>query len=168
MSVPFFDLSPSHGPLTREILDDVNDLLVSSAFTNGPDVAIFERAFANYCDTEYCVGTASGLDALRFALLSIGLQHGDEVLVPAMTFIATFEAVTQAGGVPVPVDVSLTDNCIDVEAMAGAISPRTRGVMPVHLFGRAADMPAICAVAQAHHLFVVEDACQGHGAARGA
>jgi dTDP-3-amino-3,4,6-trideoxy-alpha-D-glucose transaminase len=165
--VPFLDLAPSHAPLIPQILHDITELLESGAFTNGPQVAAFERAFAEYCGASHCVGTASGLDALRLALQGLGLQPGDEVLVPAMTFIATFEAVTQAGGVPVPVDVSEADNCIDADAASAAIGRRTRAVMPVHLFGRLADMPAINALAAAHGLMVVEDACQAHGGRRG-
>ena len=167
MSIPFLDLAPSHRPLVHDILDDVGELLESGAFTNGPHVAAFEHAFAAYCGTDHCVGTASGLDALRFALLGLGLQPGDEVLVPAMTFIATFEAVTQAGGIPVPVDVSLSDHCIDADAMGAAIGPRTRAVIPVHLYGQVADMHAIKAVADQHDLIVIEDACQAHGGTRG-
>ena len=164
--VPFLDLAYSHGPLARDILDDVATLVETGAFTNGPQVGVFERAFAEYCGADHCVGTASGLDAPRFALLGLGLQPGDEVLVPAMTFIATFEAVTQAGGDPVPVDVSLSDACIDPDAMSAAVRPRTRAVMPVHLYGRLADMRAIKAVADSNDLMVIEDACQAHGAVR--
>ncbi len=164
--VPFLDLAYSHRPLARDILDDVAALVETGAFTNGPQVGAFERAFAEYCGADHCVGTASGLDALRFALLGLGLQPGDEVLVPAMTFIATFEAVTQAGGNPVPVDVSLSDACIDPDAMSAAVGPRTRAVMPVHLYGRLADMRAIKAVADSNDLMVIEDACQAHGAVR--
>ena len=97
LHVPFFDLAPSHEPLKGDILEAVTDLLGSGAFTNGPQVAAFEDAFAAYCGTAHCVGMASGLDALRLTLQALGLEPGDEVLVPAMTFIATFEAVTQAG-----------------------------------------------------------------------
>jgi dTDP-4-amino-4,6-dideoxygalactose transaminase len=164
--VPFLDLAPSHRPLAREILDDVAALLETGAFTNGPAVGAFEEAFAAYCGVARCVGTASGLDALRFALIGLGVQAGDEVLVPAMTFVATFEAVTQAGATPVPVDVSLADSCMDVDAMAAAIGARTRAILPVHLYGRVADMEAITAVARSQGLIVVEDACQAHGATR--
>ena len=100
--------------------------------------------------------------------MALGLRPGDEVIVPAMTFVATFEAVSQAGGVPVPVDVSTADYCIDVDAMSATIGPRTRAVIPVHLYGRVADMTAINAVAEPHDLIVVEDACQAHGGRRGA
>jgi dTDP-3-amino-3,4,6-trideoxy-alpha-D-glucose transaminase len=166
LDVPFFDLAPSHAPLVGDILDAVSDLLGSNAFTNGPQVASFEEAFARYCGTAHCVGTASGLDALRLALQALGLEPGDEVLVPAMTFVATFEAVTQAGGVPVPVDVSPADYCIDVAEIDAAIGPRTRVVMPVDLYGRVAEIDAIRTLAAARDLLLVEDACQAHGASR--
>ena len=94
--VPFLDLSHVHEPITRPLLDDFRSLMLSGAFTNGPHVAEFERVFAEYCGTAHCVGMASGLDALRLCLLGVGVEPGDEVVVPAMTFIATFEAVSQA------------------------------------------------------------------------
>src|SRR5439155_25921376 len=103
----------------------------SGAFTNGRAVAEFEQAFGAYTGVRRCVGVASGLDALRLALIAGGLQRGDEVVVPALTFVATFEAVTQAGGVPVPADVSLTDYTIDPAAAASAIGRRTRLLLPV-------------------------------------
>jgi dTDP-3-amino-3,4,6-trideoxy-alpha-D-glucose transaminase len=109
---------------------------------------------------------ASGLDALRLGLQGLGLEPGDEVVVPAMTFIATFEAVTQAGGIPVPADVSEADNCLDPASASAAIGSRTRALLPVHLYGRVADMPALAALAARHDLVVVEDACQAHGAHR--
>src|SRR5262245_3129749 len=136
MTVPFLDLAPSHEPVAQDVLADVAGLLESGAYTNGPHVNAFEQAFAAYCGTEHSVGIANGLDALRLVLVALGLQPGDEVLVPAMTFIATFEAVTQAGGTPVPVDVSPADNCMDAAAADAAVGPRTRAVMPVHLYGR--------------------------------
>src|SRR3954447_18307862 len=152
--VPFLDLRSSHDELKAELLEEFGKLIDSNAFTNGPAVATFEAAFAAYCKREACIGLASGLDALRLALMAAGLEPGDEVLVPANTFIATFEAVTQAGGkprarppspggTPVPVDVSGTDLNIDVEAARAAIGPRTRFVMPVHLYGQLSDMRAL-------------------------
>jgi dTDP-4-amino-4,6-dideoxygalactose transaminase len=167
MTVPFLDLTPSHKPISDGVLADVAEMLESGKFTNGPQVAAFEDAYATFCGTEHAVGTANGLDALRLALIALGLQPGDEVLVPAMTFIATFEAVTQAGGIPVPVDVTTSDYGMDPAALDAAIGSRTRAVMPVHLYGRMADMAAITAVAERHGLWLVEDACQAHGATRG-
>ena len=109
---------------------------------------------------------ASGLDALRLGLLATGLEPGDEVIVPAATFVATVEAVTQAGGVPVVVDISEGDYCLDSEAAEAAVGPRTHSLMPVHLYGQMADMATLEPIARARGLALVEDACQAHGAER--
>jgi dTDP-4-amino-4,6-dideoxygalactose transaminase len=165
-TVPFLDLRPTHAPLKDALLADISDLLDSGAFTNGPAIAAFERAFAEYTGNAYCIGTASGLDALRLGLVANGLEPGDEVVVPAMTFVATLEAVTQAGGVPVVVDVSEDDFCLDPDGAGAAVGPRTRALMPVHLYGQLADMHGLGLVAEHHGLTIVEDACQAHGAER--
>ena len=166
VTVPFLDLSHMHAPLKRRLLADVGELFDSGAFTNGPQVMKFEREFAAYCNSAHCVGIASGLDALRLGLLAIELEPEDEVIVPAMTFVATLEAVTQAGAVPVVVDISTEDYCLDVGAATEAIGKRTRAVMPVHLYGQLADMNSIRRLADARRLHVLEDACQAHGAER--
>jgi dTDP-4-amino-4,6-dideoxygalactose transaminase len=166
IGVPFLDLAPSHRPLKDAVLAEIGALIDSGAFTNGPPVKHFERAFAAFTGTEHCVGLASGLDALRLGLLADGIQPGDEVIVPADTFIATFEAVSQVGGVPVPVDVSDSDYNLDPEAVEAAVGPRTRFLLPVHLYGQLADMRALLAIADRHELSVHEDACQAHGATR--
>ncbi len=164
--VPFLDLAPSHAPLAGEILADVEALIESNAYINGPAVAAFEEEFAAFCGAPYAVGMASGLDALRLALISGGIEPGDEVIVPAQTFVATLEAVTQAGGKPVLVDVRADDYTIDLDAVEARVGARTRAVMPVHLYGQMADMRRLCSLADRHGLFVVEDACQAHGATR--
>jgi dTDP-4-amino-4,6-dideoxygalactose transaminase len=164
--VPFLDLARVHAPLKDALLDEIGDLISSGAFTNGPQVRAFEDAFATYCGTTHCVGLASGLDALRLALLAAGVEPGDEVIVPANTFVATLEAVHQAGARPVVVDATTDDLNIDVDAVAGAITPRTRFVMPVHLYGQMADMRRLIALCERHGLEIVEDACQAHGAER--
>jgi len=166
VNVPFLDLAPMHAPLKEQLLAEIGELLDTGAFTNGPGVAAFESAFAEYCGTDQCVGVASGLDALRLGLLATGLEPGAEVVVPAATFVATLEAVTQAGGVPVVVDVSESDYCLDPEAAAAAIGPNTHSLMPVHLYGQMADMHAITALAAERGIVVLEDACQAHGATR--
>jgi dTDP-4-amino-4,6-dideoxygalactose transaminase len=164
--VPFLDLSAVNAQVADGVLEDVESLLRSGAFTNGPQVAAFEEAFAAFCGSPHCVGVASGLDALRLALIGLGLKPGEEVLVPAMTFVATWEAVSQAGGVPIPVDVSEADNGMDPAAAAAAVNPRTRAVVPVHLYGRLADMVALGELARSRGLDLLEDACQAHGARR--
>jgi dTDP-4-amino-4,6-dideoxygalactose transaminase len=166
LPVPFLDLGPSHVPLKDALLEELAALVDTGTFTNGPQVAAFEEAFASYCGTRHCVGTGSGLDALRLALLAAGLQPGDEVVVPAQTFVATYEAVTQAGGRPLVAAVSEADYGLDPESAEAVIGPRTRFLMPVHLFGQMADMRALCALAERHGLAIVEDACQAHGATR--
>jgi dTDP-4-amino-4,6-dideoxygalactose transaminase len=165
-AVPFLDLGPTHAPLKARVLEEISELLESGAFTNGPAVMRFEEAFAAYCGVDHCVGVASGLDALRLGLLATGLEPGDEVIVPAATFVATLEAVSQAGGVPVVADVSADDYCLDPAAASAAAGPRTRAVLPVHLYGQMADMRALAALAERRGLTVLEDACQAHGAER--
>jgi dTDP-4-amino-4,6-dideoxygalactose transaminase len=164
--VPFLDLGPSHAGLSDALLDDFAELIESGGFTNGPAVAEFEQAFAAYCGSAHCVGTASGLDALRLALIVLELEPGDEVIVPASTFVATLEAVTQAGGTPVVADVTERDYNLDPAAAEAAIGPRTRALLPVHLYGQLADLERLSALAERHGLAVVEDACQAHGASR--
>jgi dTDP-4-amino-4,6-dideoxygalactose transaminase len=165
-SVPFVDLGPSCRPLNAAILADIGELLDSARFHYGPQVAEFEERFASYCGAAHCVGMSSGLDAVRLALLAAGIEQGDEVIVPANTFVATFAAVRQAGGVPVPVDASEEDYNLDPALLEHAVTDRTRFVVPVHLYGQMADMRRIGEVAAAHGLTVVEDACQAHGAER--
>lgn len=166
VSVPFLDLARTNGPLKDAILADIAGLIDSNAFTNGPQVANFEEAWAEFCGTRFCVGLASGLDALRLALIALELKPGDEVIIPANTFVASAEAVTQAGGRPVLVDASEADWNVDVDAVDAAVSPRTRAVMPVHLYGQMADMVALREIAERRSVALVEDACQAHGATR--
>ena len=164
--VPFVDLDPVHQPLKDAILDGIADIIDGGRFTNGREVAEFEAAFAEYTGSRCCVGVASGLDALRLALIAAGIERGSEVIVPASTFIATLEAVTQAGGMPVLVDVDETAFGLDPRAAEAAVSDRTRFLVPVHLYGQMADMRALSELAELRGLEVVEDACQAHGARR--
>jgi dTDP-4-amino-4,6-dideoxygalactose transaminase len=164
--VPFLDLNVIHAPIKDAILADIADLIDRSAFSNGPAVADFELAFGRYCGSRFAVGVASGLDALRLALIAAGLESGEEVIVPASTFIATVEAVSQAGGRPLLVDIGEEDYNIDVAAVAAAVGPETRAVLPVHLYGQMADMQSLTQLSAARELLVIEDACQAHGARR--
>lgn len=165
-SLRFVDLSHVNSTVARDVLADVAALIATGEFTNGPQVDRFERTFATYCGARECVGTSSGLDSLRLALIAAGVGQGDEVIVPAQTFIATFEAVSQAGARPVVVDVSERDYNLDPDAVAAAVGPRTRCVLPVHLYGQMADMCRLSDLAERNHLRLVEDACQAHGAER--
>jgi dTDP-4-amino-4,6-dideoxygalactose transaminase len=164
--LPFVDLSHVNAVVEREVLADAAAIIASGAFTNGPHVARFEDAFAAYCGARECVGVASGLDGLRLALIAAGMGPGDEVIVPAQTFVATFEAVSQAGARPVVADVSERDYNLDPDAVAAALTARARAVLPVHLYGQMADMRRLSDLAERHGLRLVEDACQAHGAER--
>ena len=162
IEVPFLDLTPSHAPLKAQILADVAALVDTNAFTNGPQVAAFEQAFSEYTSRTACVGLSSGLDALRLALLGAGVGRGDEVVVPALTFVATVEAVVQTGATPVIVDIGGDDLNMDAAAARAATGPRTTVILPVHLYGQMADMRSLCDIG----VPVLEDACQAHGASR--
>jgi dTDP-4-amino-4,6-dideoxygalactose transaminase len=165
-SVPFLDLGLLHRDLKSEIVEEIADLVDTSAFTNGPQVREFEAAFAAYCETREAIGLASGLDALRLSLQAAGIEPGDEVIVAANTFVATLEAVTQAGGKPVVVDASEADLNVDAGAVEAAITGRTRFLMPTHLYGQLADMRALREISERRGVPIVEDACQAHGASR--
>jgi dTDP-4-amino-4,6-dideoxygalactose transaminase len=165
-AVPFLDLARIHQPLRSEILGEFADIFDGNSFSNGPQVRQFEQAFAEYCNGADCIGVANGLDGLRLALQALDVGPGDEVIVPAQTFIATYEAVSQVGAIPVPADVSADDYNLSPEATEAAITPRTRCLMPVDLYGQLADMDALRALSDRHGLSVVEDACQAHGARR--
>ncbi|NJB69215.1 dTDP-4-amino-4,6-dideoxygalactose transaminase [Desulfobaculum xiamenense] len=162
MRVPFLDLAAQHAPLAGDILAAWRGVLEAGAFVGGEHVEAFEREFAMACGTRHCVAVGSGTDALRFAFMALGLAPGDEVIVPPMTFIATAEAVTQAGGRPVFADLDPATHTLDPARFEAAITPKTRGVVPVHLYGQPADMEPILDVAGRRGLWVVEDAAQAH------
>jgi dTDP-4-amino-4,6-dideoxygalactose transaminase len=162
LTVPFVDLGPTHAQLTDDLLHDLEELMRTGAFVNGPAVARFEGAFAAQAGVARCVGTSSGLDALRIALLAAGLERGEEVIVPAMTFVATIEAVTQAGGRPIVTDVQEADLNLDPDAATAALTARTRFILPVHLYGQLADLRRLSSLGHP----IVEDACQAPGAVR--
>jgi dTDP-4-amino-4,6-dideoxygalactose transaminase len=165
LQVPFVDLGPASSAVRQAVLDRVAETIDRGDFLNGDAVVDFEHAFARYCGGRHCVGTSSGLDALRISLLATGLDQGAGVIVPAQTFAATFEAVLQAGGRPVVVDVGSSDDNLDV-AKVEPVADEATHVLPVHLYGQMADMRAITRVAGERSLQIVEDACQAHGARR--
>jgi DNA-binding CsgD family transcriptional regulator len=150
--VPFIDLGPTHAGLTGAIAGDVVELIESGMFTDGPQVSRFEESFAEYCGCTHSIGVASGLDALRLALLAGGIKPGDQVILPANTFAATIEAVIQAGGKAVLADVSESDYNLDPAAVEEVLTPRTRFLLPVHLYGQLADMAALERLAERHPL----------------
>jgi dTDP-3-amino-3,4,6-trideoxy-alpha-D-glucose transaminase len=161
--VAFFDLLEQHERLGAEISTAIGNVIAGSHFILGPELEAFEAEFAGYCGVDHCVGVGSGFDALALILRALEIGPGEEVLVPAHTFVATWSAVTEVGARPVGVDVG-DDFNMSVDGIRAAISPRTRAIMPVHLYGQTADMAAINEVAAQHGLAVVEDAAQAHGA----
>ncbi len=162
--VAFLDLAALHAPLRRRLDAVWQQTLADSAFIGGPAIAAFERRWADYCGTNHCIGVANGTDALELVLAALGIGPGDEVLVPANTFVATAEAVVTVGATPVFVDVDPGSLLITAREIAAAITPQTRAVMVVHLYGQIAEMDNIMAVAKAAGIHVVEDAAQAHGA----
>lgn len=164
MTVPFVDLKTPGIRLLEGFVDDLRDIVSRGAYTLGPELSAFESAFAAYCGAEHAMGISSGTDALRLAYLAVGVGPGNEVIVPANTFIATAEAASHIGAVPVFVDCLPDTANMDPAAIERAITPRTRAVVPVHLYGQPADMDPIIDTARRHGLAVVEDACQAHGA----
>jgi dTDP-3-amino-3,4,6-trideoxy-alpha-D-glucose transaminase len=163
-SVPLTRLDSADPELLEELLETVADVARRSAFTLGSEVEDFESEFAAYCETSHCVGVASGTDALALTLRALGIGAGDEVIVPANSFIATAEAVSLAGATPRFVDVDPVTHVLTAESVERAITPRTRCVMPVHLYGRTVELEPLMELARGAALFVVEDACQAHGA----
>lgn len=164
MSIPLIDLALQHRNLRSEINFAIQGVLDRADFILGQDVSKLEEEFAAYCGTKYAVGVDSGLSALELSLRALGVGAGHEVLVPAHTFTATAAAVSFAGAKPVFVDVDSVTWNIDVENIEAAITPRTKAILPVHLYGLPADMHMILGIAAKYSLAVVEDACQAHGA----
>ena len=165
--IPFVDLARHHATIERELRQAFDAVLESSDFVLGGRVRDFERAFASYCGVSHCVGTASGTAALTLALRAFGIGRGDEVIVPAHTFIATALAVVDVGATPVLCDVHDGTGLIDPESAAEVVSPRTAAIVPVHLYGQVCEMELVRALADARGLVVIEDAAQAHGAERG-
>lgn len=162
--IPFLNLKAQHQALKSEILAAVSEVLDSTAFAGGPFVSKFEEEFAAYCSTKHSVAVGNGTDALWFALLALGIGKGDEVITTPSTFIATAEAITYCGATPVFVDIDEETFTIDPKLIEDAITPRTKAIIPVHLYGQMADMDPIIEIARRHKLAVIEDACQAHGA----
>lgn len=162
--IPFLDLGAAYRELKPEIDAAVARVLDSGWYILGPEVEAFEAEWAAYCEAAHGVGVANGLDALTLALRALDIGPGDEVIVPSNTYIATWLAVSAVGARPVPVEPDPATHNIDPARIAAAITPRTRALLPVHLYGQPADLDPILALAQRHGLAVVEDAAQAHGA----
>ncbi len=164
--VPFGDLQRSHQALQADLIAAAKRVIESGWYILGTEVTTFEQEFAAACGVAHCIGVASGADALYLALVAADIGPGDEVITVANACMYDVAAIVQAGAQPVLVDVDPTTQNMDPAALAAAITPRTRAVIPVHLFGRLADMPAIMEIAEQHGLIVIEDAAQAHGAWR--
>jgi dTDP-4-amino-4,6-dideoxygalactose transaminase len=164
MNIPFLDLGAAYRELQTDIDTAVARSLASGWYIGGPEVDAFEQEFAAYTQAQHCVGVANGLDALHLALRAMDVGPGDEVIVPSNTYIATWLAVSQCGATPVPVEPDARTFNIDPSLIEAAITPRTKVVLPVHLYGQPADMDPILAIARKHGLRVLEDGAQAHGA----
>jgi len=162
--IPFLDLHASYLELKSEIDEAVTRVLNSGAYILGPEVEAFENEFATYCQTKFSIGLANGLDALTLALRAMDVGPGDEVIVPSNTYIATWLAVSQCGATPVPVEPDDRTYNIDPVSIVSAITPRTKVILPVHLYGQPADLDPILEIARKHGLRVLEDGAQAHGA----
>jgi dTDP-4-amino-4,6-dideoxygalactose transaminase len=163
MNVPFVDLSAIHKPLAEEFAAVFQRVLERSSFILGPEVQEFESAFAAYLGVDHCVTTNNGTTALQLVLAALGIGPGDEVITVANTFIATAEAISAVGAKPVFVDVDPVSYNMDPVLAEKAITPRTRALLPVHLYGQCADLDALADIARRRNLHLVEDACQAHG-----
>ena len=164
MSVPFLDLKSQHRSLREDLWRVWDEVLGSAGFIGGSPVEQFEKAFAAFCETKHAVGVGNGTDALLLALKSLGIGRGDEVIVPANSFVATAAGVVHAGATPVFVDIDPRTYNIDVNQIENHISPQTKAIIPVHLYGQPADMNPVLELARLYGLRVIEDAAQAHGA----
>ena len=164
MKVPFLDLKAQYETIRAEIAAALQEVLEKTAFAGGPFVEKFEKEFAPFCRTEHAVGVGNGTDALWAAMLGLGIGQGNEVITAANTFIATAEAISFCGAKPVFVDVDEKTCNMNPNLIEAAITPRTKAIIPVHLYGQMADMDPIMEIARKHKLLVIEDASQAHGA----
>lgn len=162
--IPFLDLKAINLRQKEQFHEALDRVLDSGWLILGKEVEAFEQEFANYCGTKFCIGVANGLDALHLTLKAWGIGPGDEVIVPSNTYIATWLAVSQTGAIPIPVEPDIHTYNLDPNLIEGAITPRTRAIIPVHLYGQSADMAPIMAIAKRNNLKVLEDAAQAHGA----
>src|ERR1700757_727730 len=156
-TVPYLDLHAQYGALRAEILETLNEICDSTSFAQGPATADFEAKFATYCGVDHCVSVNSGTSALHLALRCLDVEPGDEIITVSMTFIATAWAISYVGATPVFVDVDPVRRTLDPEKREAAITPRTKAINPVHLYGMPAQMDRIVSIAVQHGLPVIED-----------
>ncbi|HTS19111.1 MAG TPA: DegT/DnrJ/EryC1/StrS family aminotransferase [Verrucomicrobiae bacterium] len=162
--IPFLDLKPQYAAIRDEVQAALAEVCDSARFAQGPPTQAFEKEFAAYCGVAHCVSLNSGTSALHLAMRALNIGPGDEVITTPFTFIATAWAISYVGATPVFVDIDPVRRTLDPAKLGAAVTPRTRAIVPVHIFGTPADMDSINAVAQKHSLSVVEDAAQAHGA----
>lgn len=162
--VPFIDLVAQHKTIEREVTEAVGNVFSNQAFILGEEVSLLEQEIAAYCDSHEAIGCASGTDALILALMALGIGPGDEVITSPFTFFATASSVVRVGATPVFVDIEPNGFNLDPAAVEAAVTPRTKAIMPVHIFGQVAEMDPILRTAARHGLAVIEDACQAIGA----
>jgi dTDP-4-amino-4,6-dideoxygalactose transaminase len=168
VNVAFLDLKAQQAEIIDDVLGAWREQLTTSAFIGGPEVAAFEAEYASYIGVSHCIGVANGTDALELAYRALGIGRGDEIIMPVNTFIATAEAASRIGAVPVFVDVDETHLLMDPDAVEAAITPWTRAIVPVHLYGQTAPVEALRPIADKHGLAIVEDAAQSQGASSAA
>ena len=164
MQVPIVDLKDQYDSIKDEIREALDNVLNSCSFVLGKQVAMFEEEFAEYCQAKYCVAVNSGTSALHLALLAHGIGQGHEVITVPHTFIATAEAISYTGAIPVFVDVNQETYNMDASKIESRVTDKTKAILPVHIYGQPADMDPILEIAEKHNLVVIEDACQAHGA----
>jgi dTDP-4-amino-4,6-dideoxygalactose transaminase len=162
--IPFLDLKAPHQELRADLEKAFHEVLDSGWFTQGPQLEAFEKEYADYCGAKYCIGVGNGLEALHLILRAYDIGGGDEVIVPSNTYIATWLAATHSGANPIPVEPDMQTYNIDPALIEAAITPRTKAILVVHLYGQPADMDAIILIANKYGLKVIEDAAQSHGA----
>lgn len=163
-NIPFLDLKSINDTYSNELTNAFKRVLDSGLYIRNKEVDLFEEEFSNFCGTKYCVGVGNGLDALRLVLIGWGIGKGDEVIVPSNTYIATWLAVSQVGAKPVPVEPNLDTYNIDGDLIEKAITPKTKAIIVVHLYGQAVNMEPIVRIAKKYNLKILEDAAQAHGA----
>ena len=164
MRIPFLNVKAGYLELKQELDEAYHRVINSGEYIQGSELEAFEKEFSKYCGVTYSVGVANGLDALHLILKAYDIKHGDEVIVPSNTFIATWLAVTHVGATPVPIEPDLKTYNIDSSKLELAITPKTKAIIAVHLYGQPADMDAINQIARKYNLKVIEDAAQAHGA----
>ncbi len=164
MNIPLVDLKAQYESIKHELDEAISAVISTAAFIGGPFVKSFEEAFASFCGVRHCVGVGNGTDAIYIALRSLGIGPGDEVITAASSFIATSEAITMTGARVVFVDINPATYNLDVKKLEAKLTPKTKAIVPVHLYGQPAEMDPILLIAGKHNLKVVEDAAQAHGA----